>query len=183
MDIILEEFERLHDFFKGIVFDKWIPCSCDICKKMNWKGKHYFKYEMLQRAYSKNVEAVQCRQSFEPINVYKLIHDTLIAKNMDDFYNNKKRLEEIAIRQNHSDSGKNIPGNKIVHNYYGADEKPVPSVFDFEKTTRQPIDKTAFKAIFAQGHFDQIIDSFPKYTDDTILQKEILKLKQRWKKK
>ena len=179
LDIILEEFERLHDFFKGIVVDKWIPCSCDICKETNWEGKHYFKYEMLKRAYFKNVKDVQCGESFEPINVYDLIHDTLMAKNMTDFYNNKEKLKEMVKKQEHWGAGDNVGGMKNEYHYYGSGRKPEKAVFDFETTQREPIDKDAFKKAFSEDKLDRIFDKLPAHTKDAALQKEILKLKKR----
>lgn len=83
LDIIIEEFEQLHNQYEGIKVDKLIPCICTTCQKRDWKGKQYFQYEVLKNAYYKGIKEIQCQTSFEPVNVHRLISDTLIAKKME----------------------------------------------------------------------------------------------------
>ena len=120
LDIILEEFDKIHALFEGIKVDKFIPCNCETCKNRNWKTKYYFKDEVLKRAYLNNIQEIQCQESFENVNVHRLINETLIAKRMEDFSRISKESERMKIIQNHSGKGDNIGGNKTVninHNY------------------------------------------------------------------
>jgi Leucine-rich repeat (LRR) protein len=96
LDIVLEEFDKIHSLFEGIKVDKFIPCNCSLCKTMNWKGKYYFKYEVLKRAYSTNILDIQCQESFQSVNVHRLINETLIAKQMEE---REKELFELNERK------------------------------------------------------------------------------------
>ena len=92
LDIIIEEFEKLHAQFEGIKVDKKIPCICPTCQGVDWKGKEYFKYEDLKRAYHNNVSEIQCRISFQLVNVHRLINETLVVKQIEKLFFEKKHV-------------------------------------------------------------------------------------------
>jgi hypothetical protein len=181
LDIVLEEFDKIHRLFEGIKVDKLIPCNCGICKKANWKGKYYFKYDVLKRAYLSNISEVQCQESFESISVHRSINDTLIAKRMDDFSQTSKEYERMKIIQNHSGKGDNIGGNKTENHYYGTPKNNETNGLFDNNPKRQPIDKTELKDLVGEGETDEVFEVLLEKSQDDVLSREIELLKTNWR--
>jgi Leucine-rich repeat (LRR) protein len=182
LDIVLEEFDKIHSLFEGIKVDKFIPCNCSLCKTMNWKGKYYFKYEVLKRAYATNILDIQCQESFQSVNVHRLINETLIAKQMEDFSRTSKEYERMKIIQNHSGKGDNIGRDKteIHHHYTNAETPTGKGLFD-NNPKRQPIDKTELKDLVIDGDTDEVFEVLLEKSQDVVLSREIELLKTNWR--
>jgi Leucine-rich repeat (LRR) protein len=182
LDIVLEEFDKIHSLFEGIKVDKFIPCNCSLCKMMNWKGKYYFKYEVLKRAYATNILDIQCQESFQSVNVHRLINETLIAKQMEDFSRTSKEYERMKIIQNHSGKGDNIGRDKteIHHHYTNAETPTGKGLFD-NNPKRQPIDKTELKGLVIDGDTDEVFEVLLEKSQDVVLSREIELLKTNWR--
>jgi Leucine-rich repeat (LRR) protein len=182
LDIVLEEFDKIHSLFEGIKVDKFIPCNCSLCKMMNWKGKYYFKYEVLKRAYATNILDIQCQESFQSVNVHRLINETLIAKQMEDFSRTSKEYERMKIIQNHSGKGDNIGRDKteIHHHYTNAETPTGKGLFD-NNPKRQPIDKTELKDLVIDGDTDEVFEVLLEKSQDVVLSREIELLKTNWR--
>jgi small GTP-binding protein len=182
LDIILEEFDKIHALFEGIKVDKFIPCNCETCKNRNWKTKYYFKDEVLKRAYLNNIQEIQCQESFENVNVHRLINETLIAKRMEDFSRISKESERMKIIQNHSGKGDNIGGNKTVninHNYSNSPTEKADLFAD--KTNRNPIDKTELRELLSDNEWSEVFDTLSEKALSEDLKNEIRLLKNRWR--
>jgi Leucine-rich repeat (LRR) protein/signal recognition particle receptor subunit beta len=182
LDIVLEEFDKIHSLFEGIKVDKFIPCNCSLCKMVNWKGKYYFKYEVLKRAYATNILDIQCQESFQSVNVHRLINETLIAKQMEDFSRTSKEYERMKIIQNHSGKGDNIGRDKteIHHHYTNAETPTGKGLFD-NNPKRQPIDKTELKGLVIDGDTDEVFEVLLEKSQDVVLSREIELLKTNWR--
>jgi Leucine-rich repeat (LRR) protein/GTPase SAR1 family protein len=170
LDIILEEFDKIHSLFEGIQVDRFIPCNCSSCKNKNSKGKHYFKYEVLKRAYSNGVFEVQCQESFQLISVNQLINGTLIAKKIEEF----QRERTINI-QNHSGSGDNVGGNKniVVGNI---------KTSNMNILKRERIDKKELRELLIDGYTNEVIDILLSKTSDNKLEQDIILINTRWRR-
>jgi hypothetical protein len=182
LDIILEAFDKIHSLFEGIKVDKFIPCNCSQCKTQNWKGKYYFEYKVLQNFKYKGRNTIPCNKSTLDVNVHRLINDTLIAKQMEDFSRTSKEYERMKIIQTHSGKGDNIGGDKteIHHHYVNAETPTEKGLFD-NNPKRKPIDKTELKDLVIDGDTDEVFEVLLEKSEDVALSREIELLKTNWR--
>jgi len=82
--IASEEIERLNSSYEKIKVEKLVPCICSECR-VNLKDKDWqkedtvtlFDFKVLEKARSKSVKTLQCQNSFEQVNVLRLIDSVL----------------------------------------------------------------------------------------------------------
>jgi len=83
--IINEEVERLHATYgERLKVEVKIPCNCHICKES--KTPNFYDKKDLDNRLFKGKETVECKVSFEDVNVQALLDGvfTIITKNDDD---------------------------------------------------------------------------------------------------
>ncbi len=75
LTLITEEFDRINNSYKHINVEKLIPCNCEECSKL--KRPNYYEYEDLQRRKLRSKNTVECKISYENIQVSSLIDNVL----------------------------------------------------------------------------------------------------------
>ncbi len=73
LTIIDKTFEELHNDFKGIVnVEKLVPCNCPACSEVDARPNFYEWSDLMNRK-EKGKKTVECKVSFEDVNVLQLI--------------------------------------------------------------------------------------------------------------
>jgi len=73
ISIIMHEIDKIHASYKGLKFDKLIPCNCKECTKS--QEPYFYKYSSLKKRVEKRKSEIECDKSFEMVNVKGLIDD------------------------------------------------------------------------------------------------------------
>ena len=74
LTIIIHELDNLHLPFKGIKYDKLIPCNCLTCRQET--EPHFFQLEVLKTRLAHNKESIECDQPpFHSVSIWGLIDD------------------------------------------------------------------------------------------------------------
>lgn len=73
MAIIRHEFDRIHNTYKRLKYDKLIPCNCEDCKME--MEPHFYKLEQLQTFLKKSVHKIQCGATGKMVDVFGLLDD------------------------------------------------------------------------------------------------------------
>ncbi len=76
LTIITHELDKIHHSYQRLKYSQLIPCNCSLCK--NNQEPHFYKFEELQRFKEHQQLKIQCRNSFEMVNVLGLIDDVTI---------------------------------------------------------------------------------------------------------
>ena len=74
--VIGHEIQRINDSFNCLEYEVLIPCNCTECKG-NQEPEEY-PYTVLRNALRKRQYKVQCRKSFESVEVRRLIDDVMV---------------------------------------------------------------------------------------------------------
>lgn len=75
---VKEHIKSIHANYPKIAFREMIPCICTECENNN--ESQYFDLRVLERALMKGKETVECRTSFEDINIKSLIDNIHLFK-------------------------------------------------------------------------------------------------------
>ncbi len=110
MDMIIDEIDAINSTFKNIRVKKQVRCICPICQaakptKDDELPPNYYTYKDLQRRLEKDKKTVECKFSFEDVNVIRLLqnisekfsrHQLFISYSRKD----KKLFEEVKTHLN-----------------------------------------------------------------------------------
>ena len=69
--MISEEIERVNRSFHGLKVEKQVPCSCGQCLALT--EPHFYEFSDLMRRKEKGKETVECKISYEDVEVQKLL--------------------------------------------------------------------------------------------------------------
>ncbi|MDP5338250.1 MAG: leucine-rich repeat domain-containing protein [Nodularia sp. (in: cyanobacteria)] len=72
---VTHEFDKIHDSYKQLKFNKFIPCNCSVCR--NNQTPHFYKFESLRNRIAKKKYDIECDISFEKVQVLGLIDDVM----------------------------------------------------------------------------------------------------------
>ncbi|TVP67596.1 MAG: GTPase, partial [Nodularia sp. (in: Bacteria)] len=72
---ITHEFDKIHNSYKQLKFNKLIPCNCSVC--INNQTPHFYTFERLRNRIANEKYDVECDISFEKVNVLGLIDDVM----------------------------------------------------------------------------------------------------------
>jgi internalin A len=75
--IISDEIDYLNRQYKGLRVQRMVPCNCRVCKPM--AKPHFYTYEDLMRRKERGKATVECPNSYDDVNVLRLIDDVLIT--------------------------------------------------------------------------------------------------------
>ncbi|MEH2360237.1 COR domain-containing protein [Nostoc sp.] len=102
MTIVTHELDKIHDSYKGLKYNKLIPCNCFTCKDI--QEPHFYKLENLRNRLAKQKYDIECDISYEKVNVLSLIDDVIDRR--------KERLfvEQLGVEANPPQSPQ-IPSN------------------------------------------------------------------------
>ncbi|WP_099533042.1 COR domain-containing protein, partial [Limnothrix sp. PR1529] len=141
LTIVGHELDKINRSYERLTTEVLIPCNCSQCKGS--QTPHTYSWESLQRRLANGRRTVECDQSYEDVDVRRLIDDIAEPQpreNLDkmerfDQYNqcqsaspfsptiniynrNDNQPMTTNITQNHHGSGDNVAGNKTVNNYH-----------------------------------------------------------------
>jgi hypothetical protein len=80
LEVITDQFDRIHESYNRLKVDKLIPCNCSECKDSQQPGFHVLEY--VKKALSKRKTTVECKKSFEDINIFNLIGDNFSVNSL-----------------------------------------------------------------------------------------------------
>ena len=84
MAIITEAFETLHKTYGSkLRVEKQVPCNCNDCKDS--PKPHFYEYSDLNRRREKGQPTVECKESFENIEVAGLLSDVFSSRMLGEF--------------------------------------------------------------------------------------------------
>ena len=81
LTIVTHELDKNHGSYPRLKYSQLIPCNCSICQ--NNQEPHFYKFEELQRFKEHRQLQIQCRNSFEMVNVLSLIDDVFTRQNSE----------------------------------------------------------------------------------------------------
>jgi hypothetical protein len=80
LEVITDQFDRIHESYNRLKVDKLIPCNCSECKDSQQSYSHVL--EDVKKALSKRKTTVECKISFEDINIFNLIGDNFSVNSL-----------------------------------------------------------------------------------------------------
>ncbi|MBD2635199.1 leucine-rich repeat domain-containing protein [Limnothrix sp. FACHB-881] len=144
LTIVGHELDKINRSYERLTTEVLIPCNCSQCKGS--QTPHTYSWESLQRRLANGRRTVECDQSYEDVDVRRLIDDIAEPQPRDNLdkmerfeqpnqsqsaspfspqpttiniYNrNDNQPMTTNITQNHHGSGDNVAGNKTVNNYH-----------------------------------------------------------------
>lgn len=75
MTIVTYELDKIHASYRRLKYDKLIPCNCTTCK--NQQNPHFYRFEALRKFVEDKQPHIQCRKSYQMVDVQGLIDDVL----------------------------------------------------------------------------------------------------------
>lgn len=75
MTIVTYELDKIHTTYNRLKYNKLIPCNCAICRQE--QEPHFYPYEILQKFKEDRQDHIQCSQSYQMVDVRKLIDDVV----------------------------------------------------------------------------------------------------------
>jgi hypothetical protein len=134
MTVVTHELDKIHNSYNNrLKYKKFIPCNCTTCK--NSQTPHFYEYENELRRYIEHRRpTIECRSSFEMVNVQGLIDDVIDIKQLST----KKEREETSTT------------NIINYGTYNHNETHQGDINAMEET-RKP--KIRVKSAWANGSF------------------------------
>lgn len=94
MTIVSYELGKIHDRFKELEYDQLIPCNCEVCK--NNPAPYFYPFEDLKRYLIARRDTIECRNSYQSVNVRGLIDDFADERELL----RKEKDKDKAERQN-----------------------------------------------------------------------------------
>lgn len=108
---ITERFDEILSRFKKLNYEKLVPCICKECKPD--KQPHFYEFKDLERRLEKGKTDVECKKSYETINVQSLIDEVTDKEQTSD---KSKTRTKPALR-------KKSKRNKVFISYSHDDDK------------------------------------------------------------
>ena len=78
MTVVMHELDQIHGSFHELEYEKLIPCNCDKCKEN--QEPHFYRLESLKRRLADKRYQIECDQSFEMVDILRLIDDVVIKR-------------------------------------------------------------------------------------------------------
>ncbi|MCC5629271.1 leucine-rich repeat domain-containing protein [Nostoc sphaeroides CHAB 2801] len=75
MTIVTHEFDKIHDSYQRLKYNKLIPCNCHTCKDS--QEPHFYFFEILRQFVADKQEGIQCQKSYQMVDVLGLIDDVM----------------------------------------------------------------------------------------------------------
>ena len=137
LSAITHELEKIHRSYEQLCYKTLIPCNCEICKDS--QTPHDYPYQRLQKFINDGQYQIQCQESYQMVDVRKLIDD-VVFDDLDDLLNvgdNLQHIFGIGDRQGlpltsqapiRSEDKKQFfqPKREVFISYAWGDDKEVP---------------------------------------------------------
>jgi len=157
MTIVMHEFDKIHDSYNKLKVDKKIPCICKQCR--NTYKPYFYSYEDLQKRLGHKKYNIECKISYETVNIIQLIDDIVydeaksnINKSQKSFETDKTIIQRLIMGDNIQFSGN---GNNIA---FGKDNAKI----------KQTILSHSYKDNDLKANINQLKDEVSKlHIDET----------------
>jgi small GTP-binding protein len=111
LTIATYELDKIHGSYKQLKYKKLIPCNCIKCKES--REPNFYPYETLRKYMDDRRETIECTESYERVDVRKLIDDVMIEsdKSPDEIGKAEALLlpptrDQVFISYSHDDDEK-----------------------------------------------------------------------------
>lgn len=75
--LISDEIDHLNKGYHGLHVKKLVPCNCPVCRKL--EEPNFYEFEDLMRRKERGKKTVECKNSYEDVNVLRLIDDVFVT--------------------------------------------------------------------------------------------------------
>lgn len=75
--LISDEIDHLNNGYHRLRVDKLVPCNCQVCR--NREEPNFYEYEDLMRRKERGKKTVECKYSYDDVNVLRLIDDVFVT--------------------------------------------------------------------------------------------------------
>ncbi|MBT9310892.1 COR domain-containing protein, partial [Leptothoe kymatousa] len=100
LSAVTHELEKIHRSYEQLRYKTLIPCNCSSCKDS--QTPYDYPYQRLQKFLSDGQYQIQCQESYQMVDVRRLLDD-ILYRNMEELPTGKK--DEVFSKQYISDSG------------------------------------------------------------------------------
>ncbi len=182
LGVINNEFDKLLEPYKKLHYEKLVPCICGECKG-NPK-LHFFEHSDLIRRNKKQVLEIECKISYEKVNVVKLLDGVenvleVIGRRVDMTSREIiERTREIEQAKNKLDKKKLKLALLSAYPNYDDLEMFMDEEFDIalntfvsEKDNMKTVTYQLIKKMIAQGKIQELIEKAKADTDNNLIQK------------
>ncbi|MEH2290202.1 COR domain-containing protein, partial [Nostoc sp.] len=76
MAVITHELEKIHNSYERLQYQTLVPCNCEICK--NLSTPHSYSLDSLKKRLDTNRYQIECENSYEMVDVRRLIDDVML---------------------------------------------------------------------------------------------------------
>ncbi|MEM7555513.1 MAG: COR domain-containing protein [Cyanobacteria bacterium P01_A01_bin.84] len=96
--VVTHELEKIHNSYERLKYQTLVPCNCEECRGS--EKPYTYHLENLRRRLEKGRYEIECENSFEKVDVRRLIDDV----NLSQIENNKNNIlqQELEIERNES---------------------------------------------------------------------------------
>ena len=101
MAVITYELEKIHNSYEGLQYQTLVPCNCETCK--NLPTPYSYSLDSLKKRFNASRYQIECENSFEMVDVRRLIDDVMFQADRPD----KELNPQVAQLQNELEQEKN----------------------------------------------------------------------------
>ncbi|MEH2393211.1 MAG: COR domain-containing protein [Nostoc sp.] len=157
MAVITHEFEKIHNSYERLQYETLVPCNCQTCE--NLPTPYSYSLDKLKKRLDAKRYQIQCENSYEMVDIRRLIDDVMFQSAEADEESNAK----VAQLQNELERKRD---ESLTHRLQDSsqEEKPImnsQSVMEFEKE------------IFISYAWGGESEQFVNQLDETLQAKEI----------
>jgi internalin A len=98
LTIVTYELDKIHAAYNRLKYDKLIPCNCALCKAS--QEPHFYPFEVLRKFTEDRRDQIQCHQSYEMVNVWGLIDDSVGRRATEEALDLSMLLQLLVERLN-----------------------------------------------------------------------------------
>lgn len=78
LTIVRWELEQIHNSYRRLKYDKWVPCNCNTCTSS--REPHFYRFEDLREFADKQRPQIMCLKTGELVEVQGLLDDVMARK-------------------------------------------------------------------------------------------------------
>ncbi|MEH2256825.1 COR domain-containing protein [Nostoc sp.] len=116
MTIVTHELDKIHKSYKLLKYNELIPCNCVTCKDS--QEPQFYVLKELQQFIADKQDRIQCRNSYQMVNVSSLIDDvkdkSKLLKVKNNFMTERSKPEENSQPEVHRPSSQVSPAERGI---------------------------------------------------------------------
>ena len=99
--LISDEIDHLNKGYYNLRVKKLVPCNCPVCRKL--EEPNFYEFEDLMRRKERGKKTVECKNSYEDVNVLRLIDDvfvtTFFAERPKKIFISYSQKDAVSLKQ------------------------------------------------------------------------------------